>query len=75
MLGRFFLIALLLMGTVVVALYATRTGYRVMQSQDERGVTCIYWIGIGTVEDRHDGAGLIQGEAFECPLLLRDVTL
>lgn len=70
MLGRFFLIALLLVGAAAVALFATRTGYNVWQTRTEGQIACHYWLGIGMAQTEHE-----EAPGFECPTLLRDVTL
>ena len=69
MLGRLFLIVLLLVGAAAVALFATRTGYNVWQTRAEGRITCHYWLGIGMARTEHG-----EAPGFECPTLLRDVS-
>lgn len=73
MLGRFFFIALLLIGAAAVALWATRSGYNVAGSTEGGTVTCTYWLGFGVQRVRHEVGTGTDAAAFECPLLLRDV--
>lgn len=75
MLGRFFFIGLLLIGTAAVALFATRTGFNVGKTDDGSGVVCTYWLGIGMTETRFGIDNPAHRTNFECPILLRDVTL
>lgn len=75
MLGRFFLILLLLTGAMAAALFVTRTGYNVGRSDDLAGVTCLYWLGFGVGRQRHEIADDAARVAFECPLMAQDVRL
>lgn len=73
--GRIFLILLLLTGATAVALFVTRTGYNVARTPGPGAgaVTCTYWLGFGLYHARHDLGGAAEAQAFECPLLVRDV--
>ena len=73
--GRFFLIAVLLIGAAAVALFATGTGYNVarVDGPGAGAVTCVSWLGFGLARVRLDPGGAAEAQAFECPLIVRDV--